>query len=178
MLVPMIFFLSNYFHLYSNLIRCNQVNRSWAHFTCLATLAFYDKNFASKKSIDPIILYSKWNRRTRKTFDCNYCSFFHIAYFFLFSVFSWRSWTRNVGVMFVFSCCKLSISFLRISEMRPQSTICCQITMSIRLLFTNLTFLTKKLWLTTFHSSKLCLSGKNNLYTLSIINSHCLGRIY
>ena len=91
--------------------------------------------------------------------------------FFFLSVFSWRSWTRNVGVMFVFSCCKLSISFLRISEMRPQFTICCQITMSIRLLFTNLTFLTKKLWLTTFHSSKLCLSGKNNLHRICITES-------
>ena len=29
---------------------------------------FYDTNFASKKSIDLIILYSKWNRQTRKTF--------------------------------------------------------------------------------------------------------------
>ena len=61
-----------------------QVNPNWAHFTwssvltvfitfvyfinAYGLLAFYDKNFASKKSIDPIILYSKWNRQTRKNF--------------------------------------------------------------------------------------------------------------
>ena len=43
-------------------------------------MAFYDKTFASKMSIDPIILYSKWNRRMRKTFEIIDCLFL-----FLFS---------------------------------------------------------------------------------------------
>ena len=63
------------------------MNSSWAHFTWSSVstvfvtfvyffnayqlLAFYDKNCASKKSMELIILYYKWNRRTRKTFDFN-----------------------------------------------------------------------------------------------------------
>ena len=47
------------------------------HFTCSSIFTvfftfvyFFDKKFTSKKLIDLIILYSKWNRLTRKTFGC------------------------------------------------------------------------------------------------------------
>ena len=75
------------------------MNRSWAHFTWSSVLtvfvtfvyffnayqllAFYDKNFASKTSIDPIILYSKWNRQARKTFELKWIKDI-FANFFLF----------------------------------------------------------------------------------------------
>ena len=51
-------------------------------------MAFYDKNFASKKSINPILLYSKWNRRARKTFGktFNWMNFIEVLLFGMWNI--------------------------------------------------------------------------------------------